>query len=55
MIKENTKAPIFKLPSTNKKNYSLNDSIGKFVIIYFYWDVKLTKILTFSNKYAVKT
>ena len=36
MIKENTKAPIFKLPSTNKKNYSLKDSIGKFVIIYFY-------------------
>ena len=36
MIKENTKAPIFKLPSTNKKDYSLIDSIGKFVIIYFY-------------------
>tara|TARA_B100000029_G_scaffold488305_1_gene544721 strand:- start:1008 stop:1475 length:468 start_codon:yes stop_codon:yes gene_type:complete len=36
MIKENTKAPIFKLPSTNKKDYSLKDSIGKFVIIYFY-------------------
>tara|TARA_B100001540_G_C15314047_1_gene420549 strand:+ start:29 stop:499 length:471 start_codon:yes stop_codon:yes gene_type:complete len=36
MIKEKTKAPIFKLPSTNKKNYSLKDSIGKFVIIYFY-------------------
>ena len=36
MIKENTKAPIFKLPSTNKKDYSLKDSIGKFVVIYFY-------------------
>ena len=36
MIKENTKAPIFKLPSTNKKEYSLKDSIGKYVIIYFY-------------------
>ena len=36
MIKENTKAPIFKLPSTNKKEYSLKDSIGNFVIIYFY-------------------
>ena len=36
MIKENTKAPIFKLPSTNKKDYSVKDSIGKFVIIYFY-------------------
>ena len=36
MIKENTKAPIFKLPSTNKKNYSLKDSIGNYVVIYFY-------------------
>ena len=36
MIKENTKAPVFELPSTNKKNYSLKDSIGKYVIIYFY-------------------
>ena len=36
MIKESTKAPIFKLPSTNKKEYSLKDSIGNYVIIYFY-------------------
>ena len=36
MIKENTKSPIFKLPSTNKKEYSLKDSIGNYVIIYFY-------------------
>ena len=36
MIKENTKAPVFKLPSTNKKKYSLKDSIGKYVVIYFY-------------------
>ena len=36
MIKENTKAPIFKLPSTNKKEYSLKNSIGNYVIIYFY-------------------
>ena len=36
MIKENTKAPIFNLPSTNKKNYSLKDSLGNYVIIYFY-------------------
>ena len=36
MIKENTKAPIFKLPSTNNKEYSLEDSIGNYVIIYFY-------------------
>ena len=36
MIKENTKAPIFKLPSANKKEYSLKESIGNYVIIYFY-------------------
>ena len=36
MIKENTKAPIFKLPSTNKNEYSLKDSKGNYVIIYFY-------------------
>ena len=36
MIKENTIAPVFKLPSTNKKNYSLKDSIGKYVVVYFY-------------------
>ena len=36
MIKENSIAPIFKLPSTNKKNYSLKDSLGKYVVIYFY-------------------
>ena len=36
MIKENKKSPIFKLPSTNKKEYSLKDSIGNYVIIYFY-------------------
>ena len=36
MIKENTKAPIFNLPSTNKKEYSLKDSLGNYVVIYFY-------------------
>ena len=36
MIKENTKAPDFKLPSTSKKNYSLKDFKGNYVIIYFY-------------------
>ena len=30
------KAPSFKLPSTNKDNYSLKDSLGKYVVIYFY-------------------
>ena len=36
MLKTNTKAPNFKLPSTSKDNYSLKDSIGKYVVIYFY-------------------
>ena len=36
MIKENNKAPIFKLPSTSKNIYSLKDSFGKYIVIYFY-------------------
>ena len=36
MIKENTKAPNFNLPSTANKKYSLNDSIGKYLVLYFY-------------------
>ena len=36
MLKINTKAPNFKLPSTNKNNYELKDSIGRYVVIYFY-------------------
>ena len=36
MIKENTKAPLFKIPSTNKSEYSLKDSLGRYVVIYFY-------------------
>jgi len=36
MIKENIKAPDFKLPSTNNKLLSLKDLKDKFVIIYFY-------------------
>ena len=35
-LKVNTKAPNFILPSTSKENYSLKDSVGKFVVIYFY-------------------
>ena len=35
-MKINTKAPDFKLPSTAKDNYSLKDSVGKYVVIYFY-------------------
>ena len=30
------KANNFTLPSTNKGNYTLKDSIGKYVVIYFY-------------------
>jgi len=36
MIKENTKAPDFKLPSTNKRLLSLKDLKDKFLIIFFY-------------------
>ena len=36
MLKNNSKAPNFKLPSTNKSNYQLIDSLGKYVVIYFY-------------------
>ena len=36
MLKINIKAPNFKLPSTSKDDYSLKDSIGKYVVIYFY-------------------
>ena len=36
MIKENTKAPSFKLLSTSNYEYSLKDSLGKYVVIYFY-------------------
>ena len=36
MIKEKNLAPVFKLPSTNKKVFSLKDSLGNFVVLYFY-------------------
>ena len=36
MLKINTKAPILNLDSTNGKFYSLKDSIGKYVVLYFY-------------------
>ena len=36
MLKINTKAPDIILPSTSKENYCLKDSIGKYVVIYFY-------------------
>ena len=36
MLKSNTKAPTFNLNSTDGKIYSLKDSIGKYVVLYFY-------------------
>jgi peroxiredoxin Q/BCP len=36
MLKNNSKAPNFILPSTSKDKYSLKDSIGKYIVIYFY-------------------
>ena len=36
MLKINTKAPDFTLASTNKTDYSLKNSSGKYVVIYFY-------------------
>ena len=30
------KAVNFTLPSTNKTNYSLKNSLGKYVVLYFY-------------------
>ena len=36
MLKINTKAPTLNLNSTNGETYSLKDSIGKYVVLYFY-------------------
>jgi peroxiredoxin Q/BCP len=36
MIKENSKAPSFKLPSNNNKNFEIKKSLGKYLVIYFY-------------------
>jgi len=36
MIEEKTKAPLFKLPSTEKSEFNLKDTLGSFVVIYFY-------------------
>jgi peroxiredoxin Q/BCP len=36
MLKENTKAPSFKLKDQDGKFHSLKDYIGQFVLIYFY-------------------
>ena len=36
MIKEKSTAPNFDLPSTSNKKYSLKDSVGKYIVLYFY-------------------
>ena len=36
MIKISSKAPLFKLNSTDDDIYSLKDSLGKYVVLYFY-------------------
>ena len=36
MLKIYTKAPAFEVPSTTNNKYSLKDSIGKYVVLYFY-------------------
>ena len=36
MLKINIKAPVLNLSSTSGNSYSLKDSIGKYVILYFY-------------------
>ena len=35
-LKINSIAPTFTSPSTSKKNFSLKDSFGKYVVLYFY-------------------
>ena len=35
-LKINSKAPSFKIPATSVGKYSLKDSIGKYVVLYFY-------------------
>ena len=36
MLKINSKAPAFVVPSTTNNKYSLKDSIGRYVVLYFY-------------------
>jgi len=36
MIKENSKAPNFKLPSSNNKNFEIKKILSKYMVIYFY-------------------
>ena len=36
MIKENSKAPIFNLPSSNDQNFEINKNLNQYLVIYFY-------------------
>jgi peroxiredoxin Q/BCP len=36
MVKENSKAPNFKLPSSNNKDFEINKSLNQYLVIYFY-------------------
>ena len=36
MIKENSKVPNFKLPSSNNKNFEIKKSLNQYLVIYFY-------------------
>ena len=36
MIKENFKAPNFKLPSSNNKDFEIDKSLNQYLVIYFY-------------------
>ena len=36
MIKENSKAPNFKLPSNNNKSFEINKNLKQYLVIYFY-------------------
>ena len=36
MIKENSKAPNFKLPSSNNKDFEINKSLNQHLVVYFY-------------------
>ena len=35
-MKVNSKAPNFSLPSTSNNEFSLKDSLGKYIVLYFY-------------------
>jgi len=36
MIKENSRAPIFRLPSSNNQNFEINKNLDQYLAIYFY-------------------